>query len=192
MRLKVRYFLCELKFADGVVDQAVNSGAIYRTLQFLVEKHYGDMGAGAMQGLNVKYHNPLTGVTIIRCPRAFYRMLYNVIVAVRQVKHRACVFDVIHLGGTMRSCQERVLEHNARALMLADRTRVSRARAQAVADAATLAMNLAQTALPAQGVPAATVHAVASVTGEFVQTFTADAALAIAQGERTAAMDQLT
>ncbi len=99
MRFKHRYFLCEVKYFDDMVDQSVTSSMLFRALQGVVEQHYGDYGAGSLQGFSVKYYNPLTGLLIVRSNRDNYRVMWNALTMLSSLKQRLCTITVVHIGG---------------------------------------------------------------------------------------------
>lgn len=147
MRFKNRYFLCELRFADGQIDQSINSGLIFRTLQSYLDTMFGDFGAGLLQGFSVKYFNPVTGLGIVRATRDFHKLMQSVIEKVQVIKNRQCSFRIVHIGGSIRCCQRAALRHNARLVMLADRerwTKQSQEKLTAITENAQRSLDLAQ------------------------------------------------
>jgi len=113
VRLKHRYLLTEIIFADGKSDASMKSKDIGRVLKDSLELVHGSYGLGSVIGsLQVKYFNPVTSVALIRVSRDNYDILWSAMTFITQMRKRECLFRVIHLGGTIRSCQKVLLEYN--------------------------------------------------------------------------------
>ncbi len=70
MRLKNRYLLLELRWKDGKVDASMQESAIQTAIRDSIGVNFGDHGVALCTGaLQVKYHNPLTGMCMLRCAR---------------------------------------------------------------------------------------------------------------------------
>ena len=52
----------------------------------------------------VKYFNPQTCVTLVRVSRDHYDKLWSAMALMTSLKKRECIFRVIHLAGTIKSC----------------------------------------------------------------------------------------
>ena len=125
MRFKSRYILCELKFADGTINESFNAGYIFRILQTLVEVQAGDWGMGCtQQSFSVKYYNALTGLLLIRASRDHYRLVCECLPFLTNVKNRPCSLTRLHVGGTIRSCQKAALVHNRHRILETETTKV--------------------------------------------------------------------
>ena len=126
MRFKQRYLLCEIVFEDGASDQSINSSLIFVHIRRTIENLFGDYGAGCLQqSLNVKYYNPNTGLVMIRCSRAHLRLVWNAVMSLTLIKNRACRFTCLHIGGTIRSCQKKALEHSRAILLELDQSQLN-------------------------------------------------------------------
>lgn len=113
VRLKHRYLLTEVIFLDNLVDSSMKAGDIQRTLKDAVAQAHGDYGMGCVTpSLQVKYFNPQTCISLIRISRDHYETLWSAMTFVTSIKKRNCILRVIHLSGTIRSCQKRLLQFN--------------------------------------------------------------------------------
>jgi len=138
MRVKNRYLLCVLSFDDGQVDQSFGSAVIYRALAQTLESQWGDYGAGCLaSSLSVKYYNALTGLVIARASRDHYRLLWSVLKATRKIKGRPCTLTCVHVGGTIRACQQAALSHSRALLLALDQARAAPQPAVATLNAET-------------------------------------------------------
>eukprot|EP00729_Bicosta_minor_P030374 gene30374-31975_t len=78
VRLKHRYLLSELIFADGKADMSLKAKDIGRVLKESVELVHGSYGLGSVIGsLQIKYFNPVTSVALIRISRDNYDVLWS-------------------------------------------------------------------------------------------------------------------
>ncbi len=64
----------------------------------------------------VKYLNVSTMVLIVRCPRAYYRAVWTSISGVTSYDGEPCSLALLHIGGTIRSCQKALIRYNTRVL----------------------------------------------------------------------------
>ena len=118
MRLKNRYFLVELESANTKSLTTVNERAIAIALKDGVLKYHGDCGMGMIAPtLQVKYYNPATRFCIIRVGRDHRSKLEAVMSRLSTVANTSARFKVIHVSGTVRLCQMRVLELNRKAVL---------------------------------------------------------------------------
>ncbi len=60
----------------------------------------------------VKYHNVLTLMTILRCPRAHHEAVWSALSGVTAFKKEPCSLLVVHVAGTIRSAQQALVQHN--------------------------------------------------------------------------------
>jgi len=56
-------------------------------------------------------------MVFIGCSRDYYRMLWSAITFIRNLSGRLCTFQVLHVGGTLRSCQRFLIRHNRNKLL---------------------------------------------------------------------------
>ncbi|NXL87760.1 POP5 protein, partial [Alectura lathami] len=70
----------------------------------------------------VKYLNAYTGTVLLRCRKDFQRLLSSALPLVRHLESRgqrfACALSTLHVGGTIRTCQKFLIQHNRRQLLL--------------------------------------------------------------------------
>eukprot|EP00035_Acanthoeca_spectabilis_P016380 m.333729 g.333729 ORF g.333729 m.333729 type:complete len:150 (+) comp16522_c0_seq23:203-652(+) len=117
VRLKHRYLLTELIFADGKVDTATKWGDLLRAVKDGVASAHGDYGvACVMSSIQIKYFNAHTRILLLRISRDHYEMLWSALTLMTSFEQRECLFRVVHLGGTIRSCQKFLLKHQQNAL----------------------------------------------------------------------------
>ncbi len=60
----------------------------------------------------VKYLNVLTRVVILRCPRDHHKAVWAAVATITQLERTPCAFRLLHLAGTIRSCQRKLVDHN--------------------------------------------------------------------------------
>eukprot|EP00735_Rhodelphis_limneticus_P010553 TRINITY_DN3318_c0_g1::TRINITY_DN3318_c0_g1_i1::g.30972::m.30972 TRINITY_DN3318_c0_g1::TRINITY_DN3318_c0_g1_i1::g.30972 ORF type:complete len:151 (+),score=7.35,sp/Q9UU90/POP5_SCHPO/36.15/3e-25,RNase_P_Rpp14/PF01900.14/5.4e-31,KRAB/PF01352.22/1.9e+03,KRAB/PF01352.22/0.27 TRINITY_DN3318_c0_g1_i1:96-548(+) len=111
VRFKNRYLVCEFSFEEFSKEEYINNATLSSTLKDAIARYYGDYGlAAVMQGIQVKYFSPVTGLAIIRSPRDHFRQVWTCLTLITQVKGRPVSCRVFHVGGTMRSCQKVALK----------------------------------------------------------------------------------
>ncbi|TRY55481.1 hypothetical protein DNTS_027870 [Danionella cerebrum] len=106
VRLKSRYFLCEICVPDRDNLAYIKEKVVYYTIKAAVNKAHGDYGAAICNlGLSVKYVNAHTGVVFIRCRKAHYRLLWSALPFITSLENRgprvSCFFNCLHIGGKM-------------------------------------------------------------------------------------------
>jgi len=112
----------EISFADGKIDERISSKSIYKTVKNAVTSAHGDYGMACVdRSLRVKYVNPITGVAFIACGRDYYRMVWSALTFIKAITFegptRPCMFRVLHVGGTLLSCQKFLIHHNKEELL---------------------------------------------------------------------------
>lgn len=118
VRYKKRYLLVEISFEDNKIDETMSSPCIYEHVRNAVQEAHGDYGRACLaRSLRVKYVNPVTGVAFIGCGRDNYRMLWSSITFIKKIQNKRCMCRVLHVGGTLRSCQKFVIRHNKEQLL---------------------------------------------------------------------------
>lgn len=74
---------------------------------------HGDYGLASVQhSLNIKYMNAVTRVLILRCPRDHHKAVWSALTTITSLKQTSCAVHVVHVGGTIRSCQRALVKHN--------------------------------------------------------------------------------
>jgi len=110
VRFKNRYLLVELQWADGMVDSSVSAQTLKRTVKQHLQHNFGDYGVGLIQQtLQVKYWNNMTNLCIIRCAREYHKMVWSALTTIKALNNRDLLFRLVHLGGSIRSCQKAAL-----------------------------------------------------------------------------------
>ncbi|XP_022095807.1 ribonuclease P/MRP protein subunit POP5-like [Acanthaster planci] len=120
VRIKNRYFLCELVFEDAV-RRALMVGVqhLYSAVKDAVKEVHGDYGAAALAwGLNVKYLNPHTGVMLIRVRRQNQKILSTTLPFIKSVAGYPVTVRTLHISGTIRCCQKFLIKYNRRQLVV--------------------------------------------------------------------------
>ncbi|KAL9981268.1 hypothetical protein ACROYT_G009945 [Oculina patagonica] len=122
VRFKKRYLLVEISFKDGKVNDKLLGKVIYKAVKEAVISAHGDYGMACVdRSLQVKYVNPLTGVAFIACGRDYYRMVWSALTFIRTISIEKtvtpCMFRVLHVGGTLLSCQKFLIRHNKEELL---------------------------------------------------------------------------
>ncbi|RMX47238.1 hypothetical protein pdam_00012923 [Pocillopora damicornis] len=117
VRFKKRYLLVEISCKDGQVDERIDGRVVFDTVKKAVISAHGDYGMACVaRSLQVKYLNSVTGVAFIACARDYYRMVWSAVTFIRTITIKndghPCVFRVLHVGGTILSCQKFLIRHN--------------------------------------------------------------------------------
>lgn len=82
-----------------------------------IQAYHGDYGVACVQhSLTVKYHNVLTFITIVRCPRQHYCAVWSALSGITAYKKEPCALSLLHLSGTIQSSQRYLVKHNAKGL----------------------------------------------------------------------------
>ncbi|XP_063769183.1 ribonuclease P/MRP protein subunit POP5 [Pseudophryne corroboree] len=121
MRFKNRYFLCELVLEDPRWRQNITHGTVLHNVRVAVSKLHGDFGAAACSiSLSVKYLNAYTGIILLRCRKAFHQILWSSLPFITSLENKGqrypCFINTLHLGGTIRTCQKKLIEYNRKQL----------------------------------------------------------------------------
>lgn len=129
VRFKNRYFLC-LFDTDCLVEpqdkvQRLGQREIMRAVRDSVSQNFGDLGSGQLQSsLAVKWWAPALRMCIIRSSRDHFRTTWAAITLITRMETQqqlgAVRLRVIHVGGTIRSCQKSAFKH-ARQVLLEER-----------------------------------------------------------------------
>ncbi|NWU61780.1 POP5 protein, partial [Pterocles burchelli] len=141
-----RYVLCELLSEDPRCRHCIEERAVGLAVREAIGRVHGDYGlaccsvsftgAGGARGGGlparpgltgapvpaVKYLNAYTGTVLLRCRKAWYRLLCSALPFVRQLESRhqryPCALRTLHVGGTIRTCQKFLIQYNRRQLLM--------------------------------------------------------------------------
>ncbi|PSC69139.1 spindle assembly abnormal 6-like protein [Micractinium conductrix] len=106
MRFKNRYLLFELQWKDGRLDEGLSEAALLASFRDSLQQNFGDHGLGcALASFQVKYYNPVSCLCAVRCSRDEYRQIWASLCLLTEVKHRVVRLRLLHLTGTVASCQ---------------------------------------------------------------------------------------
>ena len=116
-----RYLLVEFVFSSAEDGNTALVGATPRNILDAVKESilslHGDYGLASVQhSLNIKYLNAVTRVMIVRCPRDQHKAVWSAITTITSLKRTPCAAHVIHVGGTIRSCQRALVKYNQQKL----------------------------------------------------------------------------
>jgi len=119
VRFKNRYLLCEIFWEDGKIDESLLTTTIVAILKASLELNFGEFACGTqIQTMQIKYFNPLTNIFIIRATRTHFRMVWGAITFITNIDGRAASIRVIHVGGSIKSCQKAAVQHDENLLAL--------------------------------------------------------------------------
>lgn len=117
MRFKNRYLVCELNFpTPSTPSHLLNSRAITQAVKQSLCDNFGDVAAAhAAPSLTVKYYSPVLSLVIIRASRDTHRTVWAAVTLVDHVRlgdmETGICIRVVHVGGTIRSCQDAAVKH---------------------------------------------------------------------------------
>ncbi|KAF9977640.1 hypothetical protein BGZ73_005356 [Actinomortierella ambigua] len=78
-----------------------------------IAENFGDYGVGITQrSLTLKYFSPHTNVGILRVSRDEANMVWGAMTFIRQIKGNPCLIKVIHVTGTIKTCQLKTIEYD--------------------------------------------------------------------------------
>ena len=119
MRFKNRYLLVQLLFSPpSLTLPSLTSYALYRDVRQSLLSNFGEFGYGQVtNSLQVKYLNSHTNLAIIRAPRDDSDLVRTALVMMKEVGGQPCVLKVVHVGGTIRSCQKAAVNFTRSVLM---------------------------------------------------------------------------
>ncbi|KAK9819175.1 hypothetical protein WJX81_006362 [Elliptochloris bilobata] len=142
MRFKNRYLLLELVWKDARADDALLEPTLLACFRQSIWTCFGDHGLGlALASLQVKFHSALTGLCIVRCSRDQHRQVWGALSTITEIRHRTVLLRLLHLGGTLASCQRTALAHS-RASLAALQLTAQQARSARDAEARLQALEL--------------------------------------------------
>lgn len=86
---------------------------LQNTIYNSIEENYGEFGMGHVLGrIKIVYLALLTGTVLIRVPADFEKQARVSLSSLVVVNSKRCVLNVIHVGGTIRSCQKQLVKYN--------------------------------------------------------------------------------
>ncbi|KAL5478181.1 hypothetical protein EMCRGX_G025074 [Ephydatia muelleri] len=121
VRFKNRYFLVGFRFASQEESARALKILTHKSLVDLIRDAilslHGQYGVSCVQkSLSVKYINVDTSVAIIRCPRDYHRQVWAALTTITNIQQCPCTAQVLHLGGTIQSCQKFLIKYNTQKL----------------------------------------------------------------------------
>lgn len=112
------YFLLELQPENARQATKLKQGEIYVSITNALKYLHGEQGVASQQGdIRIKYLNPETGIVFVRARRGPHVMVKDSIDHVSRIGSCVTKLKIIHVSGTMRSSQKRLLEHHRRHLL---------------------------------------------------------------------------
>ncbi|KAK9809091.1 hypothetical protein WJX72_009257 [[Myrmecia] bisecta] len=146
VRFKNRYFLLEVVWKEGKVDESLDEVGVLKELRDSIQENFGDFGAAqAMASVLVKYYNPLTSLCILRCSREQLRQVWCAASLITQIRRRTVLIQMIKLAGTLQSCQRAAVQYNQN---LMKQLRLSRLQQATASDAHYQLVDLQLLAIP--------------------------------------------
>lgn len=118
VRFKNRYLLCFIDTEYGTdADTAnVQGRDIISAVRSSLSTNFGDHAVGqSMASLALKLWSPALGLCIIRCSRDYFRTIWaatSLVTGLPGSNHLGRVrLSVVHVGGTIRSCQKSAAQY---------------------------------------------------------------------------------
>lgn len=124
VRFKNRYLLCAVDAEGGPQALRALSGLnILHAVRASLQDNFGDVGTGTLgASLAVKYWSSVLGLALVRASRDHFRLVWASLSMITRIEGLpeplTLRFRVIHVGGTIRSCQKSAVEY-MRPLILA-------------------------------------------------------------------------
>jgi ribonuclease P/MRP protein subunit POP5 len=108
MRFKNRYLVVQLLFSPpSLTLPSLTSYQLFRDIRQSLLTNFGEFGYGQCHSsLQVKYLNQRTGLAIVRSPRDDSDIVRTALLLLKDVGGEPCTVRVLHVGGTIRSCQK--------------------------------------------------------------------------------------
>ena len=83
------------------------------TIYNAVQENFGEVGLGRTQNrIKVVYLALLTGMAVIRVPADFEKDARVCLASLVVVGRERCVCNVVHVGGTIRTCQKKLYSYS--------------------------------------------------------------------------------
>jgi len=127
VRFKNRYLLVEIVWDEWVVSShngeptqspptlkpSINASLLIQLIKTKTLDYFGDLGlASLLWSLSVKYLNEATGIFIIRTSREYFRITWGAMTFITSINNRPASLRVLHVAGTIRSCQKMLLKYD--------------------------------------------------------------------------------
>lgn len=114
----LRYFLLELKPDTPRHLSQIHQGEVHSAIMKALKNLHGEQGVAAQLGdIRVKYLNPETGIVFLRARRGPHELVREAINSLTRIGSHVAKLEIVHLSGTMRSSQKRLLEYHRRGLL---------------------------------------------------------------------------
>lgn len=118
VRFKNRYLLCAIEHdgLDETLLTCVSMRSIITAVRSSVQDNFGDILAGTLaNSLSVTSWSPELGVALIRTSRDHFRKVWSSISMISKLKGLPETvnvrLNVVHVGGTIRSCEKVALDY---------------------------------------------------------------------------------
>jgi RNase P/RNase MRP subunit POP5 len=137
MRLKVRFYICQLDIereGSGVVRggkysnttgvsniarveggggggaaAGITSSDIFASVRGMIADTHGDVGIGnTVAMLAVKFFDPRTRLCIVRGPSLWASQVRSALVSVKKIKNREARLSILHVAGSVRTASRAV------------------------------------------------------------------------------------
>jgi ribonuclease P/MRP protein subunit POP5 len=121
VRFKNRYLVVEIIWETPVQQRKLHltKDQILAYIKESIGMNFGEFGiATVISTLQVKYYNDATNICILRCPREQFRMVWGALTLITRIENEAAILRVIHVGGTLRSCQTQAIKFDRKVLHL--------------------------------------------------------------------------
>lgn len=118
VRFKNRYLLCAIDTEYGGDREmlTIQSRELLSAVRASLATNFGDLAVGqSMASLAVKLWSPALNLCILRCSRDYFRTAWAATCLITELISSPQLgrvrFSVIHVGGTIRSCQKSAAQH---------------------------------------------------------------------------------
>lgn len=113
VRFKNRYILYEVIWKDNRADESLNEASLLTVFRDSLATNFGDHGlASSAMSLTVKYYNPVTNLCMLRCGFQEYRQVWCALSMISEINNRRVMLHFLHLGGTLKTCQQATIGYN--------------------------------------------------------------------------------
>ena len=96
----------------------ISQGAVYSSTMAALKDLHGEQGVAAqLNDVRIKYLNPETGIIFLRARRGPHLLVKAAVESVLRIGNIPATMKIIHISGTIRSSQKRLLKHHRRHLL---------------------------------------------------------------------------